>query len=100
MLERDFVIQRDGGDFAVLYMILTADEHDIARMDTVADHGIAFGDEREIAGKVVLHGDKLRAVARLINRLAAGRAAQNRHAPHAGNGHQFRRHDRLFAGEC
>ena len=48
MLERDFVIQRDGGDFAVLYMILTADEHDIARMDTVADHGIAFGDEREI----------------------------------------------------
>ena len=99
MLERHLVIQRDGGDFAVLHVILTAEEHDVTRMDTVADHGIALGNQREIAGKVVLHGDVIRPVAGAVDRLAAGRAAQNRDAPPAGNGRQLRRQNRLLAGK-
>lgn len=84
MLERHFVIQRDSRNFAILNVILTADKDDVAGINTVAGHGITLRNQGKVARQIILDGDELRAVAGLVNRLAAGGTAQNRHAPAPG----------------
>lgn len=93
------LVQRDGGDFAVLHIALAADEHDVAGVDPVAGHGIALGDERKVAGEVVFNADVLGAVSRLVDGFAAGGGAQNRHALAPPHGQRLRRQDGRFAGE-
>ena len=80
-------------------MVLRAHEDHVAGIDAVAGHGVALGDEREVAGEVVLHADEVRAVARAVDRLAAGDRAENRHAPVPADGNGSGGDDGRLPGE-
>ena len=68
-------------------------------MDAVADHRIALRDERKVARDALLNGGVLRAVAGLVDRLAAGDAADDGHAAHADLRRGILRGGRPLPGE-
>ena len=84
------VINGHGGDLPIWNIISVDEVDDIAGLDPVAGHGIALRNQGEVTRHIPFDGRVFRSITRLIDRFAAGCAAQDRDA--AGrNGKHFRK---------
>ena len=85
-LQSGFIINEDGGNFAVLYGILLADVDNVAVEDAGIYHTVAFAGERKISLDMFGNVDVFLDVFIRQDRLATSDGANERNLAHFGHG--------------
>lgn len=85
-LQSGFIINEDGGNFAVLYGILLANVNNVTVEDAGVYHTVAFAGEREIGLDVLGNVDVFLDVFIRQDRLATSDGANERNLAHFGHG--------------
>lgn len=85
-LQSGFIINEDGGNFAVLYGILLANVNNVTVEDTGIYHAVAFADQREVGLDVLRNADIFLNVFLCQDRFSASDGANERNLAHFGHG--------------
>ena len=85
-LQSGFIINEDGGNFAVLYGILLANVNNVTVEDTGIYHAVAFADQREISFDVLGNADIFLNVFLCQDRFSTSDGANERNLAHFGHG--------------